>query len=207
MSGQVAIIDYGMGNLRSVEKGFEAMGVDAFVTGDPAAVAAAERVVLPGVGAFGDAISHLRESGLAESVLAAVRSGRPFLGICLGLQLLFERSFEDGEHEGLGVFGGSVTRLPDSVKVPHMGWNQVEKKQELPVLADVPNGTDLYFVHSYVVRPTDPAIIATTTDYAGGFVSGVAHDNVVAFQFHPEKSGAVGLTILKQFGQWSVSSS
>ncbi len=201
MSARVAVIDYGMGNLRSVEKGFEKMGVDAFVTGDAKEVAAADGVVLPGVGAFADAIAHLRETGLAEAALAAIDSGRPFLGICLGLQLLFERSFENGEHEGLGVFGGNVEKLTGDVKIPHMGWNQLHKQKDLEVLTEVPEGTDFYFVHSYVVKPTQPEVIAVTTDYAGEFVSGVARDNVVAFQFHPEKSGLVGLSILKSFGE------
>ena len=200
MSGRIAVIDYGMGNLRSVEKGFEKMGVDAFVTGNPKKVAAADGVVLPGVGAFADAIAHLRETGLADAALAAIDSGRPFLGICLGLQLLFERSFENGEHEGLGVFGGNVEKLTGDIKIPHMGWNQLHKQQDLEVLADVPEGTDFYFVHSYVVKPTRREVVAVTTDYAGEFVSGVARDNVVAFQFHPEKSGQVGLSILKHFG-------
>lgn len=201
MSARVAVIDYGMGNLRSVEKGFEKMGVDAFVTGDAKEVAAADGVVLPGVGAFADAIAHLRETGLAEAALAAIDSGRPFLGICLGLQLLFERSFENGEHEGLGVFGGNVEKLTGDVKIPHMGWNQLHKRKDLEVMTEVPEGTDFYFVHSYVVKPTQPEVIAVTTDYAGEFVSGVARDNVVAFQFHPEKSGLVGLSILKSFGE------
>lgn len=201
MSARVAVIDYGMGNLRSVEKGFEKMGVDAFVTGDAKEVAAADGVVLPGVGAFADAIAHLRETGLAEAAMAAIDSGRPFLGICLGLQLLFERSFENGEHEGLGVFGGNVEKLTGDVKIPHMGWNQLHKQKDLEVLTEVPEGTDFYFVHSYVVKPTQPEVIAVTTDYAGEFVSGVARDNVVAFQFHPEKSGLVGLSILKSFGE------
>ncbi len=200
MSGRIAVIDYGMGNLRSVEKGFQKMGVDAFVTGDAKEVAAAAGVVLPGVGAFADAIAHLRETGLADAVLTAIDSGRPFLGICLGLQLLFERSFENGEHEGLGVFRGNVEKLTGDIKIPHMGWNQLHKRQDLEVLAEVPDGTDFYFVHSYVVKPTQPDVVAVTTDYAGEFVSGVARDNVVAFQFHPEKSGRVGLSILKRFG-------
>lgn len=200
MSGRIAIVDYGMGNLRSVEKGFEKVGIDAFVTGDSEQVFAAAAVILPGVGAFADAMDQLRATGLADSIQEVIRAGRPFMGICLGLQLLFERSYENGEYQGLGVFKGTVERLPSGVKIPHMGWNQVKKVKDLDVLADVPDGFDFYFVHSYVVRPSDPAIIATSTDYAGEFASGVAKDNVMAFQFHPEKSGKIGLSILRRFG-------
>jgi glutamine amidotransferase len=200
LSDRVAIIDYGMGNLRSVEKGFEKVGVDVFVTGDPRLVDEAAGVVLPGVGAFADAIEQLKKTGLDRSIKNAVESGRPFLGICLGLQLLFERSYENGDHQGLGIFRGSVERLPAGVKIPHMGWNQVKKVQDLEIMAAVPDGANFYFVHSYVVRPADSAIVATATDYGSEFASGVAADNVLAFQFHPEKSGEIGLSILKRFG-------
>lgn len=200
MTGRVAIVDYGMGNLRSVEKGFEKVGVDAFVTADPDVVSEAAGVILPGVGAFADAMDRLRSTGLADSINKAIRSGRPFMGICLGLQLLFEQSFEHGVHEGLGIFRGRVERIPSGVKIPHMGWNQVKQVQELEILADVPDSFDFYFVHSYVVCPTDSKIVATSTDYSGEFVSGIAKDNIFAFQFHPEKSGETGLTILRRFG-------
>jgi glutamine amidotransferase len=200
VSGQIAIIDYGMGNLRSVEKGFENVGVSAFVTNDPRRVDEAEGVVLPGVGAFADAVEQLKLTGLDESIRNAVDSGRPFLGICLGLQLLFERSYENGDHQGLGVFKGVVERLPGGVKIPHMGWNQVKKVQDLEIMAGVADGADFYFVHSYVVRPEDPEIVATATEYGREFVSGVAAGNAFAFQFHPEKSGKIGLSMLKRFG-------
>lgn len=203
MKPTIAVVDYGMGNLRSVQKGFEKVGVDALVTDDPEAVNRAAAVVLPGVGAFADAIGRLRETGLAEAVVAAVNSGRPFLGVCLGLQLLFERSYEDGEHVGLGIFKGTVERLPDGVKIPHMGWNQVKQTVKLPVLKGIPDNSDFYFVHSYAARPTDESIIATTTEYGSRLVSGVAKDNIVAFQFHPEKSGLVGLEILRNFGKFA----
>jgi len=200
----IAIIDYGMGNLRSVQKGFEKVEVDAAIVDEPAAVAGAAGVVLPGVGAFVDAIGQLRKSGLDQAVLEAIKSGKPFLGICLGLQLLFERSFEDGEHTGLGVFAGAVERIPAGVKIPHMGWNQVKQVRDMPLYSGVPDSADFYFVHSYVARPTDPAVIAATTDYGGDFASGVARDNVYAFQFHPEKSGLIGLEILRNFGRLSA---
>lgn len=196
----VAVIDYGMGNLRSVEKGFHQVGVEAFVTSDPDLVDSSAGVVLPGVGAFGDAMDHLRESGLAKAVYSAVGSDRPFLGVCLGLQLLFERSSENGDHEGLGIFKGVVERLEGDMKIPHMGWNQVKKIREPEILADVPENADFYFVHSYVVKPSDESIIAAVTDYGGDFVSGVARGSNFAFQFHPEKSGSIGLTILRRFG-------
>ncbi len=200
MSDAIAVIDYGMGNLRSVQKGFERVGVGAKITGDPGEVASAPAAVLPGVGAFGDAMHELKRTGLDEAVLAVIRAGRPFLGICLGLQLLFERSSESGDHEGLGVFRGVVDRLTTGVKIPHMGWNQIEQTQDLGLFRNVPDRSNFYFVHSYVVKPADSSVVALTTDYGGDFVSGVARDNIFAFQFHPEKSGEIGLSILKEFG-------
>ena len=196
----VTIVDYGMGNLRSVQKGFEKVGVEALISGDPEVVRRASAVVLPGVGAFADAMERLEVSSLSGAVLDSINKGRPFLGICLGLQLLFEHSFEDGSHTGLGVFKGDVVRLEGAIKIPHMGWNQVEKKQDLTLLEGIEDGTNFYFVHSYVAQPKDSVVVATVTDYGGVFVSGVAKDNVCAFQFHPEKSGSIGLQILKNFG-------
>ena len=196
----IAIIDYGMGNLRSVQKGFEQVGCEAVITGDAGVVGAAAGVVLPGVGAFGDAMAHLRSSGLEEAVKAAISSGRPFLGICLGLQLLFTTGYEDGVHAGLGIFDGTVEKLPAGVKIPHMGWNQITKVKDAPILSDVPDNANFYFVHSYAVRPDDTSLTATLTDYAGGFVSGIVSGNVSAFQFHPEKSSGAGLRILRNFG-------
>lgn len=199
----IAIIDYGMGNLRSVQKGFDRVGHQAIVTDDPAEVQRASKVVLPGVGAFEDAIAELRRRRLVTPVLAAIDSGKPFLGICLGLQLLFDVSHENGRHEGLGVFRGQVVRfqVPAEYSVPHMGWNQVAIQHRPPILEGIPDGTYFYFVHSYYVAPSDPGIIATQTEYSLPFCSMIWRDNVFATQFHPEKSQADGLRVLKNFGE------
>ena len=199
---EIAIIDYGMGNLRSVQKAFEKVGHAAVVTDDPAVVAKAAKVVLPGVGAFEDAIHELKARNLVRPVLAAIESGRPFLGICLGLQLLFDVSYENGRHEGLGVLRGEVVRfdLPDGYSVPHMGWNQLEIARPVPpVLKGIDPGTYVYFVHSYYVVPQDSGVVATTTDYGGRFCSMIWRDNLFASQFHPEKSQSQGLKILRNF--------
>jgi glutamine amidotransferase len=200
----IAIIDYGMGNLRSVQKGFERMGHEAVVTREPHTILDASKVVLPGVGAFPDCMRNLEEYGLIDAVLQSIRSGKPFLGICLGLQLLFTESEEFGLSKGLDVIRGKVVRfrLQDpTLKVPHMGWNSLSMKRRPPALADVPDGSHFYFVHSFHVVPEDKGVVATTTDYGGEFVSGVWKDNVLATQFHPEKSQALGLSILKRFGE------
>jgi glutamine amidotransferase len=199
----IAIIDYGMGNLRSVQKGIERVGFAAEVTRDANRIAAAPGVVLPGVGAFGACMDNLRSYGLADTVRTVVRRGTPFLGICLGMQLLFEESEEFGPVPGLGIFPGRVVRFADSpgLKVPHMGWNQIRKHQQPPHLRGVPDGAYVYFVHSYYVVPTDAALTATSTEYGIGFTSAIAHGNVFATQYHPEKSQAVGLKILENFGQ------
>ncbi|OHB86312.1 MAG: imidazole glycerol phosphate synthase, glutamine amidotransferase subunit [Planctomycetes bacterium RBG_16_64_12] len=199
----IAVIDYGMGNLRSVQKGFEKVGHQATVTSDPAEVARAEKVVLPGVGAFEDAMAELRRRGLVDPVLAAIDSGKPFLGICLGLQLLFDTGFENGEHEGLGVLRGEVVRfeLPAEYSVPHMGWNQLSIARRAPILEGIDEGTYFYFVHSYYVVPRDPGVIATMTDYPEPFCSMIWRDNLFATQFHPEKSQADGLRMLKNFAE------
>ena len=199
----IAIIDYGMGNLRSVQKGFEKVGHEAVVTSDPAQVAAAAKVVLPGVGAFEDAAAELRRLGLVKPVLQAIDSGKPFLGICLGLQLLFDVSYENGRHEGLGVLRGECVRfdLPKEYAVPHMGWNQLDVRRRAPILEGVSEGAYVYFVHSYYVVPTDADVIATETDYGGPFCSMIWRDNIFATQFHPEKSQAEGLKILKNFAE------
>ena len=199
----IAIIDYGMGNLRSVQKAFEKIGHQAIVTSDPAQVAAAAKVVLPGVGAFEDAIAELRRLDLVKPVLEAVDSGKPFLGICLGLQLLFDVSYENGWHEGLGVLSGEVVRfdLPKGYTVPHMGWNQLEIRRPAPLLEGLAEGTYVYFVHSYYVAPKDAEVIATETDYGGRFCSMIWRDNVFATQFHPEKSQSEGLRMLKNFAE------
>ena len=201
----IAVIDYGMGNLRSVVKGLEKVGTPAVVTADPATVAAADGVVLPGVGAFGMAMDHLRQTGLDEAIRAVIAADTPFLGICLGLQLLFEESEEFGPVRGLGVLPGRVVRFfpdgaPPGVKIPHMGWNSLTPRAPTPVLADVPADTYVYFVHSYYVAPADPALIATTTEYGGlVFTSSIARGHLFACQFHPEKSGALGLRMLRSF--------
>jgi imidazole glycerol-phosphate synthase subunit HisH len=199
----IAIIDYGMGNLRSVQKGFERVGHQAVVTSDPAQVAAADKVVLPGVGAFEDAIAELRRLDLVKPVLQAIDSGKPFLGICLGLHMLFEVGYENGRHEGLGVLRGDVVRfdLPKGFTVPHMGWNQLDIRRPAPVLNGLAEGAYVYFVHSYYVVPKDAEVIATETDYGGPFCSMVWRDNIFATQFHPEKSQAEGLKILKNFAE------
>jgi glutamine amidotransferase len=204
----IAIIDYGMGNLRSVQKAFEKVGHSAVVTNDPAVVAKAAKVVLPGVGAFEDAIGELRRRNLVRPVLAAIESGKPFLGICLGLQMLFDVGYENGRHEGLGVLRGEVVRfeLPEEFSVPHMGWNQLDiangsgaRAGGPPVLQGIEPGTYVYFVHSYYVVPQDSAVIATTTDYGRPFCSAIWRDNIFASQFHPEKSQSQGLKILQNF--------
>lgn len=199
----IAIIDYEMGNLRSVQKGFERMGHAAEITSDPAAVAEATKLVLPGVGACRTAVEALRERGLVEPIRASIASGKPFLGICLGLQLLFDVSYEDGEHEGLGVLAGDVVRfnVPAEYKVPHMGWNQARFRRRPPIFAGLDDGTHFYFVHSYYVVPRDESVIAIETDYPQPFCSGVWRDNLFAVQFHPEKSQDAGLRVLKNFAE------
>lgn len=200
----IAIIDYGMGNLRSVSKAFEAVGHRAVVTRDARVIDDASRVVLPGVGAFGDCMANLERYGLVQSIRKSVQSGKPFLGICLGLQLLFTESEEFGRHEGLGIIPGRVRRFAagPAVKVPHMGWNQVTLRTDCPLFDGVGDGADWYFVHSYFVEPVDPSIIATTTTYGISFASSIWRDNVVACQFHPEKSQSVGLRLMRNFGGW-----
>jgi len=199
----IAIIDYGMGNLRSVQKGFEKVGHAATITNDPLEVARAQKLVLPGVGAFADAIAELRRRDLVPAVRDAIDSGKPFLGICLGLQMLFDVGYEDGQHEGLGILAGEVVRfqVPPEFKVPHMGWNQLQIRRRAPILEGLAEGAHAYFVHSYYVVPRDPNVIATETDYAGPFTSMVWRDNLYATQFHPEKSQADGLRILRNFAE------
>jgi len=198
----IAIIDYGMGNLRSVQKGLERVGFAAEVTRDREHIEAAAGVVLPGVGAFGACMDNLRAYGLVDTVRHVIRRGTPFLGICLGMQLLFDESEEFGPVPGLGIFPGRVVRFAESpeFKVPHMGWNQIRKRQDPPHLRGIEDGTFVYFVHSYYVVPKDPSLTATTTEYGAEFVSAIAKDNVFATQYHPEKSQAVGLKILANFG-------
>ena len=199
----IAIIDYGMGNLRSVQKGFEKVGHRATITSDPAEIAAASKLVLPGVGAFGDAMLELRRRQLIDPVRSFIDSGRPFLGICLGLQLLFDVGHEGGRHEGLGILRGEVVRfdVPPEYKVPHMGWNQLLVRQPAPLLAGLDTGTHVYFVHSYYVVPEDRSIIAAEAEYPRPFTAMIWRDNICATQFHPEKSQADGLRMLKNFAE------
>lgn len=203
----IAIIDYGVGNLRSVEKAFAYLGYPAKVTAIPGEVLNAAKVVLPGVGAFGKSMEYLDKAGMIPVVHQVIDSGRPFLGICLGLQLLFEESselFGDQEclHKGLGIFPGQVLRFPASdLKVPQIGWNQIVKTKENPILNGVSDGSFVYFVHSYYVKPRNPEIILTQTNYGIDYCSGISSGNVSAFQFHPEKSSQVGLKMLKNFAE------
>jgi glutamine amidotransferase len=196
---RIVIVDAGIGNLRSVQKAFEHVGAVPAITDEPAAVAEAEAVVLPGVGAFGDGIDGLRSRGLDRAVFDTIERGIPFFGICVGLQLLFEESEEMGTHRGLGVLPGRVVRFPKHLTVPHMGWNQIEQRRSHPLLRGVPDGAFAYFAHSYHAVSDDESIVVATTDYGGPFLSVVARDNVCAIQFHPEKSQQVGLTLLHNF--------
>ena len=202
----IAIIDYGMGNLRSVSKAFEAVGHQAVVTRDARVIDNASHVVLPGVGAFGDCMANIEQYGLVEPIRTAIQSGKPFLGICLGLQLLFTESEEFGPHRGLDIIPGKVRRFESgqALKVPHMGWNQVHVQRACPMFDGIADGSDWYFVHSYFVDPSDKQLAATTTTYGISFVSSVWRDNIVACQFHPEKSQTVGLRLIKNFGGWKA---
>ncbi|CAI2717856.1 imidazole glycerol phosphate synthase subunit HisH [Nitrospina watsonii] len=201
----IAIIDYGMGNLRSVHKAFEAVGADACVTRDPAAIASAHSVVLPGVGAFKDCMANLDQLGLIDPVRKSIQSGKPFLGICLGLQLLFEQSVEFGTVPGLGVLPGKVIRFDfddaSDLKVPHMGWNTLNLKKSSPLFDPAEPHPYFYFVHSYYVMPDNADTVVTTTQYGREFVSGIEYQNIHAFQFHPEKSQKAGLKLLEKFAQ------
>jgi glutamine amidotransferase len=198
----IAIVDYGMGNLRSVQKGFEHAGVaDVVVTGDPEVVERADGIVLPGVGAFRDAAAHLGDSGLRGLILRSIDEGVPFLGICLGMQLLADIGLEDGEWEGLGVLGGTCERLPDGVKVPHIGWNTVSYPRRSALFEGIPEETAFYFVHSYRLVPADEGCIIGSARYGVDFAAAVERDRVWAVQFHPEKSSAAGLALLGNFGR------
>ena len=198
----IAIVDYGMGNLRSVEKGFKKVGVVAKVTSSPNDIDDADAVVLPGVGAFRDCIRNLTDLSLTDSIAKAIRKGKPYLGICLGLQVLFSESEEFGRCKGLDIFRGKVVRFQIKEKVPHMGWNNVRITNRPPILSAVPDDSFFYFVHSYYVVPDDKAIVAATTDYGVSFTSMIWKDNVFATQFHPEKSQELGLKVLAGFGEF-----
>ncbi|MBN1846197.1 MAG: imidazole glycerol phosphate synthase subunit HisH [Sedimentisphaerales bacterium] len=203
---KIGIIDYGMGNLHSVLKACQQVGSDAKIVSDAAGMAAADKLILPGVGAFADAMETLRRLELIEPIRQAVRSGQPFLGICLGLQLLFDVSYEDGQFPGLELVSGKVVRfdfagLPDAgdLKIPHMGWNALRVRGGSSLYGGIPDGSYVYFVHSYYVVPDDPAVVATTTVHGIEFASSIQKDNLCATQFHPEKSQRVGLRILQNF--------
>ncbi len=200
----ITIIDYGMGNLRSVEKAFAFLGHEVEVSHDPRSLGTASRIVLPGVGAFGDAMHELHSRDLVEPLRDAIAVGVPFLGICLGYQLLFESSEESPGVEGLGILPGRVVRFPDRVKIPHMGWNDARFERKHAVLEKVEEGSFFYFVHSYYVEPAQPVDRLTATTYGIDFASGAARDNLVAFQFHPEKSSSAGMLILDAFARLSV---
>ncbi|MCK8824239.1 imidazole glycerol phosphate synthase subunit HisH [Fuchsiella alkaliacetigena] len=199
----IAIIDYGMGNLRSVEKALEKLGFKAEITDQAEEILGAEAVILPGVGAFGDAMENLKAAGLIEVIKEVIDSGKPFLGICLGMHLLFSSSEEWGQQEGLDIIKGQVVKFPTELelKIPHMGWNQLHLQKDTALFDGLESGLFQYFVHSYYVVPDDEAVIATTTDYGIDFVSSIQKDNIYAVQYHPEKSSEQGLEILRNFGE------
>ena len=195
---RIAIVDYGAGNIRSVQKAFQKVGSNASITSDPDEVIRADALVVPGQGACDSSMRHMRQKGLVEPIKEFIASGKPFFGVCLGLQLLMADS-EEGDEPCLGVLEGRTRRLPSGQKLPHMGWNQVEFHFRHPVFDRIPDGSHFYFVHSYYADPDDRSVVACTTDYGIEFCSGAVWENVVAVQFHPEKSGALGLKIYENF--------
>ena len=200
----ISIVDYGMGNLRSVEKGFTSQGIEVRVTEDPGDIESSSGLVLPGVGAFGDCVRNLRERSMTGPIKDFIESGRPFLGICLGFQVLFESSEEASGEEGLGIFRGKVVRFrvgEKRLKVPHMGWNRVSAPAGTRILEGIPQQSWFYFVHSYHVVSDEPAADVLLSDYGGSFEAGVISGNLSAFQFHPEKSSDYGLMILRNFSK------
>jgi glutamine amidotransferase len=203
MTSKIVIIDYGMGNLRNVQKGFEWVGFEARVTRNKKEIEKASAIVLPGVGAFKDCMENLEKFGLIEPLLRSIEKGKPYLGICLGLQILFSESEEFGYQKGLGLIRGKVVKFkPDQEhKVPHMGWNAIEKKMEVPFLQGIESGDFFYFVHSYYVIPEEPQGVSTLTNYGIPFVSSIWKENLFVTQFHPEKSQQKGLRILENFAK------
>lgn len=202
----IAVVNYGMGNLRSVQKGLERVGQDAVITSNPDIIKKASALVLPGVGAFGACMNNLQSYGLVDVVLSSIKKGKPFLGICVGMQLLFSECEEFGKSLGLDILKGKVVRFPQTVngarlKIPHMGWNNIKFKKNSPFFKGLPDNSFVYFVHSYHPIPEDKDIIATTTKYGIEFTSSVYKDNIFATQFHPEKSQTTGLNILRNFGE------
>ncbi len=198
----IAIIDYGVGNLFSLSSSFKSIGADTVITGDVEIIKKADKLILPGVGAFGDAIEKLRDTGLDKVIIDEAKNGKAIMGICLGMQMLFEKSFEYGEHKGLGLIKGEIVamkgRLPHSLKIPHIGWNALIFKKENPLFKYIKNGDCVYFVHSYYAEADNSSLIATA-EYGKELTAAVASGNVFGCQFHPEKSGNVGLCILKAF--------
>lgn len=196
-----AIVDYGAGNLQSVKKALEFIGADSVITDDPSVILSSDRVLLPGVGSFGDAMESLKRKNLTDAVKQSALSGKPFLGICLGLQLLFEESEESPGVKGLGIFKGKIKKFPADMglKIPHIGWNSVDIKQDGGIFKDIPNNSYVYFVHSYYLDADDPSDVAAVTNYGINFHSAAGRGNIFATQFHPEKSGDVGLAILRNF--------
>ncbi|GHO42867.1 imidazole glycerol phosphate synthase subunit HisH [Ktedonospora formicarum] len=199
----IAIIDYGAGNIHSIAKALEHVGGNVHVTDDAAAVARASAVVLPGVGSGGAAMARMRQQGLDDAIREATRAGKPFLGICLGMQLLAEHH-DEGETAGLGLFPGEVRRIPHGPKIPHMGWNQVRPLREgLPIFSSIPSDSYFYFAHSYYVEPQDQGGVAAVTDYGSPYCTVIVTEQVWGTQFHPEKSGAIGLRLLQNFVDWT----
>lgn len=201
----IAVIDYGVGNLFSLTSSLRAIGAECVVTSDEKVIRSAEKIILPGVGAFEDAKRKLSESGLDKVVVDEARAGKPIMGICLGMQMLFERSYEYGVHEGLGLLKGEVVamegRLPSELKIPHIGWNYLSVKKDHPIFKYTKTGDFVYFVHSYYAEGCDDSLLATT-EYGREITAAVAKDNITGCQFHPEKSGDVGLSILRAFAEW-----
>ncbi len=197
----ISILDYGMGNLRSVSKAFERVGADCKITRDSNAIAKADKLVVPGVGAFRDCMQTLQDLGLVEPIREFIRSGRYYLGLCLGMQILMEESEEGGDVPGLGIISGKVLKFPSDLglKVPHMGWNNIHFEKKAKLFSGLPQDSFVYFVHSYYVAPDSSKVIAATTNYGFDFASSLQHENILATQFHPEKSQAVGLQIIQNF--------
>ena len=203
----ITVVDYGMGNLRSVAKALEKVGLDIKVSSNPEDIKTSKAIVVPGVGAFGDAVHNLKRLNLFNEIKNHIEEGKPYLGICLGLQLLFEYGYEFGSHKGLGVFKGKVVRFEEKegYKIPHMGWNQIHKKKESKMFSGIDEGEFFYFVHSFYAIPEEEGIISSTTDYITDFCSAVEKDNVWAVQFHPEKSQKIGLKLLSNFKELVLS--